>query len=467
MFHDRIERDEYYTRGMMKKKSGEMSDSRRLVFSYILIILSVVSCAPIASGAISVSYFSVTPPVENLTGGLDRVNVTFNINLIPQGGVTFEGTNTLELSTDLEDAIWHTRLIRDGNVCQDALTEGKIKDISGWELSYPSTKTSIGIQVSLDGTAPRVGANGTRFLARVRELGNGQTLPGSDINVSRMILYNPVPPTPVVTTRQGGPTGTITLLSDPRNASVYLNGFPNGTTPVVLSGLPGGPAAITLTKEGYADCRINVSVVPYQNQTLTAVLSLSGMMDSQNGTIMLTSDPSGAEVVFDGHAYGATPLDLTVSPGPHPVTLNREGYKTYSGTANVEGGLFTRFHIVLPPAETQTVTSEALPSAGESGETGSIVISSRPTGAIVSLNSREVGTTPYIGEVPEGVYQVNISMAGYESYSKGLLVVAGETASLSPNMTSKGLSIPGVDTISGLINGAVSAVGHFFDGLFS
>lgn len=56
------------------------------------------------------------------------------------------------------------------------------------------------------------------------------------------------------------------------------------------------------------------------------------------GDVTITSDPTGAQVVFDGKLRGHTPLTLSLPGGERRLTLRREGYADLPVTAHVAAG---------------------------------------------------------------------------------------------------------------------------------
>jgi len=70
------------------------------------------------------------------------------------------------------------------------------------------------------------------------------------------------------------------------------------------------------------------------------------------GDIRIESEPTGAEVYWDGAFYWFTPITIPDQrPGPHQLTLKRKGYQDWSGQVVVKGGETVTVHIVLQPLE--------------------------------------------------------------------------------------------------------------------
>jgi len=53
--------------------------------------------------------------------------------------------------------------------------------------------------------------------------------------------------------------------------------------------------------------------------------SSSITLEAMSGTLMVKSTPAGAQVLIDGKAQGPTPAVIKLSPGPHKLTLRKEG----------------------------------------------------------------------------------------------------------------------------------------------
>lgn len=66
---------------------------------------------------------------------------------------------------------------------------------------------------------------------------------------------------------------------------------------------------------------------------------------------------------------------------------------------------------------------------------GQIEVSSEPVGAMITLDGRAVGATPYKAEVFVGPHQVDLKKPGYENFSQPVNVVDGQTAQVASNLT--------------------------------
>lgn len=150
------------------------------------------------------------------------------------------------------------------------------------------------------------------------------------------------------------------------------------------------------------------------------------------GRLLIRSTPSGASVEVDGVARGVTPLALRdLELGSRTIAISRRGY-----IADEQRVVLTRAR----PSRTLEVrlTQSAAAAAGRSGvasprptgspaTTGGLVVESRPPGAAVTVNGTNRGTTPLtIEALAPGSYRVGLSLAGYQSFTTTVRVVAGE-----------------------------------------
>lgn len=124
--------------------------------------------------------------------------------------------------------------------------------------------------------------------------------------------------------------GAISISSSPSGASIYLDGTYKGTAPTVLSSIPVGSHTIKLTKSGYNDISKTVTVSAGQ----TAYVSKT--LDTQKGSISVSSNPSGANVYLDGTYQGTTTKILSNIPiGSHTIKITKSGYEDKTKTVTV------------------------------------------------------------------------------------------------------------------------------------
>ena len=65
-------------------------------------------------------------------------------------------------------------------------------------------------------------------------------------------------------------------------------------------------------------------------------------MTRNTGTMLLTSDPTGADVLIDGKDYGPTPVRVRISAGRHHLSVS-DGIRHHDETIQIDtDGMYAR-----------------------------------------------------------------------------------------------------------------------------
>ena len=155
------------------------------------------------------------------------------------------------------------------------------------------------------------------------------------------------------------------------------------------------------------------------------------------GNLLVRSTPAGATVFVDDQRRGVTPLTLqNVELGTRRVRIQRDGY-----TAEERQIALTRSR----PSRSLEVDLERAPLTRSTGttskppaaRTGTLVIESRPSGATIILNGRQVGSTPMtIDDLEPGFYTVQLQLETFRPISTIVRVVAGARARAAARLVS-------------------------------
>ena len=148
----------------------------------------------------------------------------------------------------------------------------------------------------------------------------------------RAVLISPDEVARVDATLQPLP-GTLTVVTVPDKARVYINGEPRGESPLTLEDLRPGAYSVRVTKRGHADAQRTVRVD--RGEEVIEELEL----ERNSGTLQIVTRPAGVRVNIDGEYMGTTtvpegrsdrvslPLQVEMlSRGSHTLQLVREGY---------------------------------------------------------------------------------------------------------------------------------------------
>lgn len=126
--------------------------------------------------------------------------------------------------------------------------------------------------------------------------------------------------------------------------------------------------------------------------------------------ITITSDPSGADISFDGEDIGKTPLAGHVTTaGTHKITVSRDGYKPATKTVELQSGEQGAVSLTLEAVPTETPTTEpttATPTPTTATPTATLTVTPTKTATPVP--------TPGIGW-----YVVRCNVDGAEVYFDG------------------------------------------------
>ncbi|PLX41177.1 MAG: hypothetical protein C0608_06850 [Deltaproteobacteria bacterium] len=181
-------------------------------------------------------------------------------------------------------------------------------------------------------------------------------------------------------TEEGGlGVGVLKIESAPDNVRVDIDGKRAGLTPLtqpVVAGLH----KILLSKDGFVEKEISVEISAGETATV------SEKLEERAGSMLVIVQPSGAEVILDGHSLGIAqgPLKIAdVPPGIHELSAVKDGYVAWS-----------RNNVKVQRERTETVLISLQPQTSEAN----VRIYTDPEGARVWLDGKEIGVAG-----PDGV----------------------------------------------------------------
>lgn len=195
---------------------------------------------------------------------------------------------------------------------------------------------------------------------------------------------------------------TVSITSEPSGATVYIDGVSRGTTPLELTGLNPGRHEITVSRSGYRD--------------YSSTFTISGSA----GTILVTTEPVGAEIWVDGEFRGNTTANgLTIprlSFGSHSVVARLSGFAEARRDLNLSSAGPIPVHLRLGQGR------------------GYLRIESEPPRAMVVANGRRLGLTNATFELAPNRYVLTLQRRGYQDWLGYADVVVGETAYITEQL---------------------------------
>jgi hypothetical protein len=149
-------------------------------------------CVVQIGAAYSVKSIEITPKGEPNTG--DTVTVSTVINFASSGGVTFDSSNSLRFSSDLEDEAWSFVVSRDG-ISDPAFAPPFKKgqewiNVLGFQLSYKSG-TVVALTATVQGKAPNLTSSSTITAMRIQEVDENMAVVSNGEYKKEMSISNP------------------------------------------------------------------------------------------------------------------------------------------------------------------------------------------------------------------------------------------------------------------------------------
>ena len=203
----------------------------------------------------------------------------------------------------------------------------------------------------------------------------------------------------------GPQLGSLVVIAKDRAAKVLVDGRDLG--PPGTFQLPPGrhDLRVVPSKRVLAPFTARVGIAPARQTRIVASFAAA------EGTLTLRVEPPTARLYLDGiQQDGATIEQRSVAAGPHEVRAEADGHVPAGRVLDVAPGQGVSETIRLQPK-------------------GVIAIESRPSGASVWVDGREMGTTPWrSGPLDAGPLRVTCRREGYPAAIQEVVVRDGEVA---------------------------------------
>jgi hypothetical protein len=134
----------------------------------------------------------------------------------------------------------------------------------------------------------------------------------------------------------------------------------------------------------------------YSNDSLNT--EKSSETETAKSTLIISTEPSEAIVLFNDSVRGVTPLTISdVDTGVHTITLRKKGCYQKKVELRIDSVQKKELHFVLQ-------------------QPSSLCIITEPAGATLYLNQKSVGKSPYSGnQLKPGEYRIGAEMEHYQS----------------------------------------------------
>src|SRR5439155_16972314 len=189
--------------------------------------------------------------------------------------------------------------------------------------------------------------------------------------------------------------GQLAIHSPPEGAQVHVDRQtdPGWETPYNLTGLAPGQHPVSVSKPGFSSETRTLDVTSGAKTFLVVQLA------QLTATLVVTSEPAGAEILLDGKSTGhITPTQFSLDkPGNHTLGLKKQGYLEETTTVNLQTGQTFRYAPSLRALgntdEIKTVGRFKKVFGGGGSDAagmGVVSIKTNPKGAQIAVNRRMV-----------------------------------------------------------------------------
>ena len=213
--------------------------------------------------------------------------------------------------------------------------------------------------------------------------------------------------------------GTLSISTTPSGAEAFVDGQFVGLTPVRF-GTTAGSHEVRVQLSGHKGQVLTVNL--RGGQTLPVDFALNPA--ERKGTVVFTSQPSGAQVVINGQSMGTTPTGaMSLDEGSYQARFSLNGYNDSVVNFTVEKG------------SSQTVSGSLQARAG------GLIIIANVGGASAFINGNMVGTIPNgsgrldVSNLPAGRHELVVIAPGFRTFMTEFQINSGQTAQIRVQQT--------------------------------
>ncbi|UDQ98932.1 PEGA domain-containing protein [Lentisphaerota bacterium WC36G] len=195
----------------------------------------------------------------------------------------------------------------------------------------------------------------------------------------------------------------ILIDSNPKGAEVLFNDQVVGSTPCTIKNLSNGDYSLFLNKLGYSQKKVQWSITNGRPKLIKVDLQ------SNFGTLKITSEPSGAVVKANKKVLGRTPLNQSITNGVYELTLEKAGYAREKIAVRVQAEKTTSRNIEM----------KLLP--------GNLIITASRNDAKAIINEKTYNLPLTLNDINSGTYEVTVTADKASPLTKTVEVMPGKT----------------------------------------
>jgi formylglycine-generating enzyme required for sulfatase activity len=222
----------------------------------------------------------------------------------------------------------------------------------------------------------------------------------------------------------------VFISSIPKHASILINGTPVGETPLKIE-LPEGHHQLEISASGFKSWKTLLEIQANEPQTLEGI-----HLEPADGTMVLTTDPPGANVTVGKTFIGQTPVKVQLSPGSqHEIHISKAGYEPISRKVSVSSEESVELGVDLKPRH------------------GVIRFAIEPPDALLIVDGKDLGPVPRTLKLVAVKHQLEIRKEGYKPYGIQITPRPGFPQELRVALRKKGVNVSNPEGVIKAKNG--------------
>ncbi len=208
--------------------------------------------------------------------------------------------------------------------------------------------------------------------------------------------------------------GHLEVTTNPKNAEIVVAGEVVGTSPMTISPLTPGTHQLEIKAPRYFGETTKVEI-----EGLDRTQSLHMDLKPAWGFGQFSTSPAGASVLIKDKLVGQTPITAEILSDGEEVTIKLPGYKPWIKKLSVSAGeTIVIPEITLEPAD------------------GVLELTSKPSGATVTIDGEYKGTTPITLDVSaHDQHNISLFLNGHITRKEKISLVPGESKTLDISLT--------------------------------
>lgn len=217
-------------------------------------------------------------------------------------------------------------------------------------------------------------------------------------------------PTPIpVPTPPPPPKGTLSIITVPNYANIFINNKFYGLSPLFIT-LDPGLYNIILKKDLQKDWVDQITIKANKQESLNINLI------PEETEVIITSSPQDANITINNKMIGKTPFQFNLKTGEYVLELSKDGYEDMSTTLDVSGKEVREFYTLKKEIPIFNFYSD-------------------PMEAEVIYNNKIIGITPFqYNDLKNGSYNFIFQKTGYRQTLKHILIQQGEPNEISADL---------------------------------